>query len=102
MSDIDLTPEEWRLARQAGAAFTADTNEQDAGEEGEQLAIANLGPQPGELLLNIHTQTICCVISAATRRKTWVKLRRNGRVTEIPLTDIGKHYRPCRPDGSLR
>lgn len=102
MSDLDLTREQWAMARQAGAAFTPDSEEQDLGGEGEQLAIDTLGPQPGELYLNTHTGEIGCVVTAATRRKSWVKIRRSGHVTEIPLHWLGTHWKPCRPDGSLR
>lgn len=101
MSDLDLTPEQWRMARQAGAAFTPDTEEQAAGQAVEQLALDGLGPVAGSLLMNAHTHTIGTVVSAATRRRAWVKIRHNGRVTEIPLSWIGEHWHACRPDGTL-
>ena len=101
MSDVELTREQWRMVRQAGAAFQPPDEEQGVGEH-EQLSIVGLGPQPGELLLNVHTHAIGCVVSAATRRKAWVKIRHNGRLTDVPLNWVGEHWKPCRPDGTLK
>lgn len=98
----ELTPEQRRMARQAGAAFTPDSEEQELLGEHEQLALDTLGPQPGELYLNTHTGEIGCVVTAATRRKSWVKVRRSGHITEIPLHWLGVHWKPCRPDGTLK
>lgn len=102
MIEGELTREQWRMARQAGAAFEPPDEEQALVGEQQQLAFDRLGPQPGDLLLNIHTGTIGCVVAAATRRKAWVKIRHNGHITEVALSWIGKHWKPCRPDGTLK
>ena len=36
------------------------------------------------------------------RRKGWVLLRRDGRLTETPIHALGEHWQPCRPNGTPR
>lgn len=102
MSDLELTPEQWRMARQAGAALAPDSEEQHLAEGGRQLSFDGLGPGVGELYKNVHTGEMACVVSTATRRKSWVSLRHGGRVTEVPLSWLGEHWLACRPDGRLK
>jgi hypothetical protein len=102
VSDIEITPAQWRMARQAGASFQNDTESEPVPEHGQQLIFDQLGPQPGDLLRNVHSGEIACVVTMATRRKTWVTVRRSGRLTEVELSWIGEYWQPCRPDGSLR
>ena len=102
MGDIDLTAEQWRMARQAGAAFTSEDEAEQLPLLGTQLSLPGLGPDPGELFRNVHTGEIGTVITAATRRKSWVTIRRGGRLTDVPLHWLEKHWAPCRPDGTPR
>lgn len=101
MTDLDLTPEQWKMARQAGASFTDESELVPVGEFGEQLTLAELGPHGGELYRNKHTGLVGCVVLTATRRRTWVTIRHNGRVTDVTLGVLAEHWDPCRPDGSL-
>lgn len=102
MSDYNLTPAEWRMARQAGAAFTQEDATEVTTQFGQQLALEGTLPQPGETYRNVHSGTIGTVTEVQQRRRTWVKMRHGNHVTELPLDWIGKHWLPCRPDGSDR
>lgn len=88
------------MARQAGASFHSEEDSEQLPEAGQQLALDGLGPAPGDLMLNTHTGIIGCVVSFETRRKGWVTIRHNNRQTTVPLEWIGKHWVPCRPDGT--
>lgn len=101
MTDLDLTAEQWRMARQAGASFTDESELEEVGEYGEQLALDGLSPPAGQLLLNVHTGLMACVIRTATRRKCWVTVRYQGRLTDILLDQLAEHWKACHADGSL-
>jgi hypothetical protein len=101
VSDLDLTPTQWKMARQAGASFTDESDLEPVGEFGEQLTLAELGPHGGDLYRNVHTGLVGCVVRTATRRRTWVTIRHSGRLTDVSLDQLAKHWRACRPDGSL-
>lgn len=101
MSDLELTPEQWRMARQAGASFNVEDPEEELRQAGEQLALDGLGPHPGDTYRNAHTGEIATVVTSTTRRKSWVTLRHSNRLTEVPLAWLGEHWLACRPDGSL-
>jgi hypothetical protein len=62
--------------------------------EPEQLAITELTPQPGTLWRNIHDGRIAVIVHLDQRRRTWVKVRRDGRLTDMPLSALLEHYRP--------
>lgn len=99
MSDIDLTPEQWRMARQAGAAFTDESQAVVTSPYGAQLSLLDDDPAPGSTWRNIHTGAICTVIDIEQRAYAWVNFRRDGRQSTGTLTAFLKHHRPCRADG---
>ena len=101
MSDLELTRERWAMARQAGAAFRDEDPGMIETPYGDQPVLPGMGPQPGALFRNRHTGSIGTVVRVTTRRRLWVTLRHDGRLTEIPGHWLGDHWRPCRPDGSL-
>lgn len=101
MSDVDLTPEQWRQARQAGAAFTPPAEEEALTPYGQQPVIGGMMPAPGSLWRNRHTFSIVTVLSVEQRRYAWVHFRRDGRQSTDTLTGFLEHHQPCRPDGTL-
>lgn len=101
MSDIDLTPEQWRQARQAGAAFAPPVEEQALTPYGQQLALPGTTPAPGSLWRNRHTFAIVTVLSVEQRRYAWIHFRRDGRQSTHTLTTFLEHHQACRPDGTL-
>lgn len=99
---LDLTPERWAMCRQAGAAFTDETDTRVEHPNGQQLSLDGQGPALGELYRNTHTGIIATVVKTRQRNHLWVTLRVNNRVTEIPGRWLGEHWTPCRPDGRPR
>lgn len=73
------------------------TDHELSGAHGDQLAIGQLLPIAGDRYQNCHTDSIGTVESVETRRRTWVKLRRDGRTTTIPLSELEQHWQPYRP-----
>lgn len=102
MSDVELTAAEWRMCRQAGAAFAQEDATEVQTKYGQQLMFGQLGPAPGELYRNTHTGAVGTIVGVRQDRRCWVTVRHDGRRTEIPLDWLGVHWVPCRPDGSLR
>lgn len=100
--DLDLTPEQWAMCRQAGAAFTGESDTRVEQPDGQQLSFDGQGPALGELFRNQHTGTIATVVKVQQRTHLWVTLRAGGRLTEIPAGWLGQHWTPCRPDGRPR
>jgi hypothetical protein len=101
MSDIELTPEQWRMCRQAGASFADESPTAVDTPHGQQLMIGGLGPVPGDLFRNRHTGDIGCIVKIAQRQYAWATLRVSDRLTTIPVGWLGQHWDACRPDGSL-
>lgn len=101
MTDVELTPAQWRMARQAGASFTDESELEPVGEFGEQLVLDGLGPPAGATFLNVHTGMMGCVVRTATRRRMWITMRHNGRLTEMTPEGLAEHWRACRADGTL-
>lgn len=97
----DLTPQQRKMARQAGAAFTPPVEEQADTRYGAQMMLAGTGPAAGDTYMNRHTNQIATVIGIRQGRYAWVKLRRDGRSTELTLPELQEHYQRCRPDGTL-
>ena len=103
MTDTDnLSAEQWRMARQAGAAFRDEDPTAVETPFGQQLTIPGTGPQLGGLWRNRHTGEMGCVVKLRQGRHGWVTLRAGGRVTEIPVGWLGDHWQECRPDGTVR
>ena len=101
MGDIELTPAEWRLARQAGAAFDDESPTHVEHPFGQQLQLAGVGPEMGALYRNRHTGQIGCVVRLRRGRYGWVTLRVGDRLTDVKHSVLAEHWRPCRPDGRL-
>lgn len=101
MTDLDLTPEQWKMARQAGASFTDESDLEPVGEYGEQLPLDGTGPKAGELYRNVHTGNIGCVTRTTTRRRLWITLRHQGRLTEVTPETLSEHWERCHPDGTV-
>lgn len=89
------------MARQAGASFTDESELEEVGEYGEQLALDGLGPPAGATYMNRHTGLMCCVIRTATRRRQWITVRYQGKLTEMTPETLAEHWQACRVDGSL-
>lgn len=102
MMDLDLTPAQWRMARQAGAAFTDEQTPAIDPAVGQQLALPGMGPALGELYRNVHTGQVGCVVATREGRRGWVTLRVNDRLTDVDFTWLGKHWVPARADGTAR
>lgn len=90
------------MARQAGAAFADEDITAVDTPFGQQQMIVGLGPQLGECYVNVHTGRIGHVVKLRQGRYAWVTLRADGRLTDIPVGDLGTHWQPCRPDGTIR
>lgn len=101
MSDINLTPEQWRLARQAGAAFAPPAEEQADTPYGQRPTIPGSTPAPGSLWRNRHTFAIVTVLRVEQRRCAWIHFRRDGRQSTGTLAAFLEHHQACRPDGTL-
>lgn len=101
MSDIELTREQWRMARQAGAAFAPPAEEQANTPYGQQLALPGTMPAPGSTWRNRHTFSIVTVLRVEQRRCAWIHFRRDGRQSTNTLDAFLKHHQACRPDGTL-
>lgn len=89
------------MARQAGASFHQEDATEVTTNYGQQLCLPSTGPQPGETYLNVHTFSIGTIIEIRQGRHQWIKLRRDGRTTEITARDLAEHYKRCRPGGTL-
>lgn len=101
MSDLDLTPEQWRQARQAGAAFQPPVEEEVLTPFGQRLALPGTAPAPGSLWRNRHTFSIATVLTVEQRSYAWVHFRRDGHQSTSTLASFLEHYQACRPDGTL-
>ena len=102
MIDGELTPDQWRLARQAGAAFRDETTQVETSRHGPQTVIPGLAPLEGQMYRNRHTGGICTVLSIVQRRKCWVIFRYQNREYDCDLPAFEKAWEPCRPDGRVR
>lgn len=78
------------------------TDYERSGDFGSQLALDGHLPEEGSTWLNTHNGHIATVEKVIRRRYDWIQLRLDGRQTEIPLSWLTEHYKPCRPDGTLR
>lgn len=101
MGDIELTPAEWRMVRQAGAAFKDESPTAVETPFGQQLMIDGTGPQLGALYRNRHTGQIGCVVRLRQGRYGWVTLRVSGWLTDVKHSVLAEHWQACRPDGRL-
>lgn len=90
------------MARQAGAAFTDEDITAVDTPFGQQLMIPGAGPAPGDLFRNVHTDRVGCVVKLRQGRYGWVTLRVGGHLTDVLFTELGTHWQPCRPDGTMR
>lgn len=70
------------------------TDHEISGDHGDQLGLDGLTPRAGEQWVNVHTDTIGTIISVVQRNRTWVTLRRDGRTTTIPLSELYEHWSP--------
>lgn len=96
-----LTPAEWKMCRQAGAAFADEDTTTVQTAHGQQALIPGVGSQLGDLYRNRHTGLIGCVVKVRQGRYQWVTLRIGSRLTDCPFGWIGVHWDRCRPDGTL-
>lgn len=101
MGDIELTRDEWRMVRRAGAAFNDESPTHVEHPYGQQLQIPGTGPELGALYRNRHTDQIGCVVRLRQGRYGWVTLRVSDRLTDVLHSVLAKHWAPCRPDGRL-
>jgi hypothetical protein len=101
MSDLELTAEQWAMARQAGAAFTDESSTHVEHPYGQQLMILGTGPQLGDLYRNVHTGQVGCVVKLRQARYGWVTLRVGDRLTDVQFGWLGEHWVPCGPGGTV-
>lgn len=101
MSDIELSREQWAMARQAGAAFTDEDPDAVQTPYGQQQVIPGVGPLIGTTYRNRHTGMIATLVALRDGRFQWAKLRYAGHYTEVPVGWLDEHWQACKPDGTL-
>jgi hypothetical protein len=72
------------------------TDHEAASAHGDQLALEGLGPVAGEPYKHKFTGTIATVVAVRQRDRCWVTLRRDGRLTDVPLDWLEASYEHCR------
>jgi hypothetical protein len=65
-----------------------------SGDYGDQLALDPGMPTAGDTYRNIHTLEISTVLQITQRSYCWVKFRKGGRESELPLNHFLEHYQP--------
>lgn len=63
-----------------------------------QLQLDRLGPEPGELVRNVHTGELATVLGVGQRKYCWVILRYRDGEREQRLSDFYDHWAPFTAD----
>lgn len=67
-------------------------DDNDVSYDAAQLPLLDDHLSPGAQWRNVHTGEILTVLSVKQRKQLWVRLRRNGRTTELALRQLERFH----------